>query len=203
MDELGTKEDIDGPPGAATTYIVAQNPEILNQLMREGEGRGLNAAAYTTPASAFNTLAVDFASSSSTLSPKRKLKTKKLGFDAEGIPFLPESNMSSRTTSSSTLNNLTGLGSGVGHCVGNFNTLSSMGTLSTSSGSDVFNLMGSPKRGSKSSSNYGTLDKVNYSTYNARMIFRREFTLILINLTNLIYLPGQVQIEFVFHTAYY
>ncbi|KAJ1519539.1 hypothetical protein ONE63_004819 [Megalurothrips usitatus] len=42
------------------TYIVAQNPEVLMQLMRENENRVLNPAVYTTPASAFNTLAVDF-----------------------------------------------------------------------------------------------------------------------------------------------
>lgn len=42
------------------TYIVAQNPEVLMQLMRENESRVLNPAVYTTPASAFNTLAVDF-----------------------------------------------------------------------------------------------------------------------------------------------
>ncbi|CAG7731841.1 unnamed protein product [Allacma fusca] len=40
-----------------TTYIVAQNPEVLSQILRESETRGLNPAAYTTPASAFNTLA--------------------------------------------------------------------------------------------------------------------------------------------------
>ncbi|KAE8748456.1 Focal adhesion kinase 1 variant 2 [Frankliniella occidentalis] len=39
------------------TYIVAQNPEVLMQLMRENENRALNPAVYTTPASAFNTLA--------------------------------------------------------------------------------------------------------------------------------------------------
>lgn len=45
---------------SVSTYIVAQNPEVLMQLMRENESRGLNPAVYTTPASAFNTLAVDF-----------------------------------------------------------------------------------------------------------------------------------------------
>lgn len=42
------------------TYIIAQNPAVLAHLMRENEQRGLNAAAYTTPASVFNSLAVDF-----------------------------------------------------------------------------------------------------------------------------------------------
>lgn len=49
----------DGEPTSAMTYIVAQNPAILAQLMRENEKRGLNPSAYTTPASIFNVLAVD------------------------------------------------------------------------------------------------------------------------------------------------
>lgn len=49
-----------GAAPSVSTYIVAQNPEVLMQLMRENESRGLNPAVYTTPASAFNTLAVDF-----------------------------------------------------------------------------------------------------------------------------------------------
>uniref|UniRef100_A0A1B6D3T2 non-specific protein-tyrosine kinase n=1 Tax=Clastoptera arizonana TaxID=38151 RepID=A0A1B6D3T2_9HEMI len=40
-----------------STYIVAQNPEVLAHLLRENESRGLNPSVYTTPASAFNTLA--------------------------------------------------------------------------------------------------------------------------------------------------
>ena len=47
-------------PPAVSTYIVAQSPEVLVQLLRENENRGLSPAVYTTPASAFNTLAVDF-----------------------------------------------------------------------------------------------------------------------------------------------
>lgn len=42
------------------TYIVAQNPEVLAHLMRENENRIVNPSAYTTPASVFNTIAVDF-----------------------------------------------------------------------------------------------------------------------------------------------
>lgn len=42
------------------TYIVASNPAVLARLMRENEGRSLNPSAYITPASVFNTLAVDF-----------------------------------------------------------------------------------------------------------------------------------------------
>ncbi|KAJ9573701.1 hypothetical protein L9F63_008914, partial [Diploptera punctata] len=43
---------------APTTYIVAQNPEVLVQLLRENESRGISPSVYTTPASAFNTLAL-------------------------------------------------------------------------------------------------------------------------------------------------
>ncbi|RZF42277.1 hypothetical protein LSTR_LSTR003895 [Laodelphax striatellus] len=43
-----------------STYIVAQNPEVLVHLLRENEARGVNPSVYTMPASAFNTLAVDF-----------------------------------------------------------------------------------------------------------------------------------------------
>lgn len=54
---LGPESDINGP---TQTYIVAQNPEVLAHLMKENESRGLSPAAYTTPASVFNTVAVDF-----------------------------------------------------------------------------------------------------------------------------------------------
>ncbi|XP_039298028.1 focal adhesion kinase 1 [Nilaparvata lugens] len=51
-----------GEKGApvVSTYIVAQNPEVLVHLLRENEARGVNPSVYTMPASAFNTLAVDF-----------------------------------------------------------------------------------------------------------------------------------------------
>ena len=66
------------------TYIVAENPEILSQLLRETEMRGLNPAAYSTPASAFNTISVDYAGqrTHNTLgcSPRRKAKKTKEHF---------------------------------------------------------------------------------------------------------------------------
>ncbi|XP_059485924.1 focal adhesion kinase 1 isoform X2 [Neocloeon triangulifer] len=71
-------------PPVVSTYIVAQNPEVLMQLMRENEGRVLNPAVYTLPASAFNTLAVDFvggAASSST--------TSTLSSTSEEMPLPP------------------------------------------------------------------------------------------------------------------
>lgn len=40
------------------TYIIAQNAAVLAQLMRENENRPLNASAYNTPATVFNTLGV-------------------------------------------------------------------------------------------------------------------------------------------------
>lgn len=42
------------------TYIVAQTPEVLAHLMKENETRGFCPSAYNTPASVFNTVAVDF-----------------------------------------------------------------------------------------------------------------------------------------------
>ena len=46
-----------------TSYLVATSPEVLSQLLRENESRGLdfNPALYTTPANALNTAKVDFA----------------------------------------------------------------------------------------------------------------------------------------------
>ena len=46
-----------------TSYLVATSPEVLTQLLRENEARGLefNPALYTTPANALNTSKVDFA----------------------------------------------------------------------------------------------------------------------------------------------
>lgn len=47
--------------GTAQTYIVAQNPLVLAHLLRENQARALHPQAYTTPASVFNTVSVDFA----------------------------------------------------------------------------------------------------------------------------------------------
>ncbi|KAG4070105.1 hypothetical protein HA402_013348 [Bradysia odoriphaga] len=40
--------------GAPQTYIIAQNPAVLAQLMRENDTRTLNPSAYTTPASSLD-----------------------------------------------------------------------------------------------------------------------------------------------------
>ncbi|XP_055599667.1 uncharacterized protein LOC129748903 isoform X2 [Uranotaenia lowii] len=45
--------------GAPQTYIIARDPTVLAALMRENEQRGVNASSYTTPASVFNSVAVD------------------------------------------------------------------------------------------------------------------------------------------------
>lgn len=55
-----SSNDDKGMIGAPQTYIIAQNPAVLAHLMRENEKRGMNPSAYTTPASVFNVLAVDF-----------------------------------------------------------------------------------------------------------------------------------------------
>ncbi|XP_032590925.1 focal adhesion kinase 1 isoform X1 [Drosophila grimshawi] len=56
------------------TYIIAQNPAVLARLMMENQKRGINPAAYTTPASVFNTLAVGIDVTKS----NHSLKTTKL-----------------------------------------------------------------------------------------------------------------------------
>ncbi|KAJ8673206.1 hypothetical protein QAD02_004468 [Eretmocerus hayati] len=43
-----------------STYIVAESPEVLAQLMKESQARGVCPSVYTTPATAFNSLAVGF-----------------------------------------------------------------------------------------------------------------------------------------------
>ncbi|CAK1543432.1 unnamed protein product [Leptosia nina] len=50
-----------GTPGGPQTYIVAQNPLVLAHLLRENQSRAIHPQAYNTPASVFNTVAVDFA----------------------------------------------------------------------------------------------------------------------------------------------
>lgn len=155
-----------------TTYIVAQNPEILTQLMRESEQRGVNPASmYSTPASAFNTIAVDFVGGigASLGSPKRKLKTKlfpnlsvdhhhhhhhrhHVGTGVDGGGTAPNNNQfltdeAAAAASTALLNH-------------NCSTLSSLGTMSTSSSSDICNMSSNTPGGSKPASNYGTLDKV-------------------------------------------
>ncbi|XP_050668127.1 focal adhesion kinase 1 isoform X2 [Leptidea sinapis] len=50
-----------GSSGGPQTYIVAQNPLVLAHLLRENQTRAIHPQAYVTPASVFNTVAVDFA----------------------------------------------------------------------------------------------------------------------------------------------
>lgn len=47
------------------TYIIAENAEVLAQLMRENEARPFNPSAYNTPATVFNTLGVQIDASKS------------------------------------------------------------------------------------------------------------------------------------------
>nr|XP_045609166.1 focal adhesion kinase 1-like isoform X4 [Procambarus clarkii]XP_045609176.1 focal adhesion kinase 1-like isoform X4 [Procambarus clarkii] len=49
--------------GGPTTYIVAQTPEVLSQLLRDDHNRAANTpGSYISPASVLNTLPVDFVS---------------------------------------------------------------------------------------------------------------------------------------------
>lgn len=60
--EVGTLKITDGEGATADipqTYIIAQNPEVLARLLAENDNRGINPSSYITPASVFNTLAVD------------------------------------------------------------------------------------------------------------------------------------------------
>ncbi|XP_033226318.1 focal adhesion kinase 1 isoform X1 [Belonocnema kinseyi] len=43
-----------------STYIVAQSPEVLAQLLKDNQTRGVCPSVYTTPATPFNSLAVQF-----------------------------------------------------------------------------------------------------------------------------------------------
>jgi hypothetical protein len=45
--------------GSQMTYIIAKNPAVLAQLMKENERRLVNPSSYTTPASVFNVVAVE------------------------------------------------------------------------------------------------------------------------------------------------
>ncbi|VVC25353.1 Hypothetical protein CINCED_3A014359 [Cinara cedri] len=47
-----------------STYIVAQNAEVLAHLLKENEQRGVNPSVYTTPATGFNTGAKQFGNNS-------------------------------------------------------------------------------------------------------------------------------------------
>ncbi|XP_031785611.1 focal adhesion kinase 1 isoform X3 [Nasonia vitripennis] len=51
------QSDLSAP---VSTYIVAQSPEVLAQLMKESQARGVCPSVYTTPATPFNSLAVQF-----------------------------------------------------------------------------------------------------------------------------------------------
>ncbi|KAH8291543.1 hypothetical protein KR054_012618, partial [Drosophila jambulina] len=73
-DITGLMPKVDETTSIPQTYIIAQNPAVLAKLMMENQKRGINPAAYTTPASVFNTLAVGLDDSKSNVS----LKTTKL-----------------------------------------------------------------------------------------------------------------------------
>lgn len=57
---LASLNSITPPISVPQTYIVAQNAEVLAHLMKENESRAVCPSAYTTPASVFNTISVQF-----------------------------------------------------------------------------------------------------------------------------------------------
>ncbi|XP_053618421.1 focal adhesion kinase 1-like isoform X4 [Plodia interpunctella] len=69
---------------APQTYIVAQNPLVLAHLLRENQSRAIDPQAYTTPASVFNTVAVDFAE---TLPENEQIVDKIINDESVDIPL--------------------------------------------------------------------------------------------------------------------
>ncbi|XP_074102045.1 protein tyrosine kinase 2 Fak isoform X2 [Cotesia typhae] len=55
-----SSEQVPTTVAPVSTYIVAQSPEVLAQLLKDNQARGVCPSVYTTPASVFNTLAVQF-----------------------------------------------------------------------------------------------------------------------------------------------
>lgn len=91
--QLATIEDRnESEPNSQMTYIIAQNPAVLAQLMRENEKRGYNPSSYTTPASVFNVLAVDFDEKTTENKPMEEVPLKTLQMPAnELIPLKNDS----------------------------------------------------------------------------------------------------------------
>lgn len=58
---LLSQQPLQESEAAPTTYLIASNPEVLNQIIRNHSGLVINPGHYTTPASPLNTYTVDFA----------------------------------------------------------------------------------------------------------------------------------------------
>ena len=84
-----------GDQSAPTTYLIASNPEVLQRLLRENTESLLNPAFYTTPASALNTIPVDFGHAL----PSSGSGSRSRGH--QGVTSLPGSPFSSLTRRSS------------------------------------------------------------------------------------------------------
>ncbi|KAK9701466.1 FERM N-terminal domain [Popillia japonica] len=83
------------------TYIVAKNPEVLAHLMKENADRGFCPSAYTTPASVFNTVSVDFEKKDDT--PEPILKTHPIPIQSlqkldPEVPDVPTPPLSAQTS---------------------------------------------------------------------------------------------------------
>lgn len=97
-----------------STYIVAQSPEVLAQLLKDNQTRGVCPSVYTTPASPFNTLAVQFQDEDKLLTtaivadlPFAEPIDASLTTDppsVNDIGALPETNLDSLESSLSSLN---------------------------------------------------------------------------------------------------
>lgn len=84
--------DENGENGASMTYIIAQNPQVLAKLMRENERRMVNPSSYTTPASVFNVLAVDFQGESTENKPVEETPLKTVQMPATDLIPLKQEN---------------------------------------------------------------------------------------------------------------
>lgn len=84
-------ENAENGAGPTMTYIVAQNPQVLAKLMRENERRMVNPSSYTTPASVFNVLGVDFQGETTENKPVEEIPLKTAPLPAtELIPLKQE-----------------------------------------------------------------------------------------------------------------
>lgn len=75
------------------TYIVAQNPQVLAKLMRENERRMVNPSSYTTPASVFNVLSVEFQGETTENKPVEEIPLKTVPIPATDLIPLQQENI--------------------------------------------------------------------------------------------------------------
>lgn len=86
-------ENAENGAGPTMTYIIAQNPQVLAKLMRENERRMVNPSSYTTPASVFNVLAVDFQGETTENKPVEEIPLKTVQMPATDLIPLKQENI--------------------------------------------------------------------------------------------------------------